>query len=50
MKTVDKNKIYVYSVEQNAIIALVATSFGHYDHQQANGLQKLKRAGNMCNS
>jgi len=31
MKRVDKNKIYVYSVENNAFIALVATSFGRFD-------------------
>jgi hypothetical protein len=38
----------MYSAEHNKVfIALVATSFGHYDHRQANGIQNLKKAGYM---
>ena len=34
---------YVYSVEHiNVFIVLMATSFGRYDHHQANAIQKLK--------
>ena len=34
----------MYSVEHdNVFIALVATSFGHYSHHQASGIQNLKR-------
>jgi len=33
----------MYSIEQNNIfIALLATSFGCYDHHQANAIQNLK--------
>jgi len=33
----------MYSIEHNNIcIALVATSFGRYDHLQANAIQNLK--------
>jgi hypothetical protein len=33
----------MYSVENNNIlIALLATSFGRYDHHQANAIQNLK--------
>jgi hypothetical protein len=33
LKYINKNKIYMYSVEHNNIfIALLATSFGRYDH------------------
>jgi hypothetical protein len=34
----------MYSVKHNSVfIALVATSFGHHGHLQANAIQKLKR-------
>jgi hypothetical protein len=34
----------MYSVEQNnIIIALVATSFGLYDHRQNKAIQNLKK-------
>ena len=33
----------MYSIKHNNIfIALVATSFGHYDHHQTNDIQNLK--------
>jgi hypothetical protein len=33
----------MYSIEHNNIfIALMATSFGHYDHLQASAIQNLK--------
>jgi hypothetical protein len=37
------NKIYTYAVEHNNVfIALVATSFGLYDHHQGNAVQNYK--------
>jgi hypothetical protein len=36
----------MYSVEHDVFIALVATSFGHYDYQ-ANAIQNFKKAGYM---
>jgi hypothetical protein len=34
----------MHSVQHNNVFsALVATSFGRYDHHQANVIQKLKR-------
>jgi len=32
----------MYSIEHNVFIALVATSFGRYDHHLANAIQNLK--------
>jgi hypothetical protein len=43
MKTVDKNKIHIYTVEHNAFTASVATSFGRFDYHQANFMQNVKR-------
>jgi hypothetical protein len=41
---INKNTICVYSVKHNNVfIALMATSFGSYDHHQANAIQNLKR-------
>jgi hypothetical protein len=34
----------MYSIEHgNVFIALVATSYGSYDHHQANDIQNLKK-------
>ena len=42
----DKIKLYMYSVWQNNIfIILMATSFSHNGHHQANVSQKLKKDG-----
>jgi len=43
LEYINKNKIYMYLVEHNNVfIALVATTFGRYDHHQANAIQNLK--------
>jgi hypothetical protein len=43
-KILIKNKLYMYLVEHNNVfIALIATSFGHYDQHQASDIQNLKR-------
>ena len=40
----NNNQIYMYLVEHNNLcIALVAISFGRYDHHQASAIQNLKR-------
>jgi len=44
LEYINKNTIYMYLVEHNNVfIVLMATSFGRYDHHQANAIQNLKR-------
>jgi hypothetical protein len=36
-------------VDNNVFIALVATSFGRYDHHQANAIKNLKKKLHITN-
>jgi hypothetical protein len=43
LEYINTNKICMYLIENNnVLISLVATSFGHHDHREASVTQKLK--------